>query len=191
MGGVAHAVGTARAIAQDEFNVLPCVILHHIVGRQLQLDPHHIMREFLQRHHAARHFFDGESAGFGDLLGFKHHIRQRFGAAREHIAIGLLFRRERFGLMRSMLNLTRELLAFAAAASAVFAAVGQANALADTGCEDALIRIDHKAAATGFDEDVERHKTIRDKYSSLQAPLCRQTKALSVPCPAASVNNAY
>jgi hypothetical protein len=36
-----------------------------------------------------------------------------------------------------MLYRASDFFAFAAAASAIFAAIGQANALADTGCEDA------------------------------------------------------
>ena len=43
VGRIAHAVAAAGTIAEQKFNVLTCVELHHIGGRQLQMDHHHIV----------------------------------------------------------------------------------------------------------------------------------------------------
>ena len=62
------------------------------------------------------------------------------------------------GLVRSMFDHTTDLLAFAGAASAVFAAIRQANALANAGGQHGLTGVDVKLAQAGQDADVKGGK---------------------------------
>ena len=65
---VRHAVAAARTIAQQKFDVLTSVKLHHIVGGQLQFQHNHIVRFLLQSDHAHRHLLDGQAAFGRDLF---------------------------------------------------------------------------------------------------------------------------
>ena len=152
---VGHGVGAARTIAQDEFDVLACVVAEGVVGGQLQAHLHHVGRFFLQRGHAHRHFLDRKSAFVSDLARLQHHVALRHAAAGQHPASLRLGLAQGLGLVRAVYHLAFELLAFARAAGAVFAAIGQAHARADGGGQQRLARIGRKSAPAGLNGDLE------------------------------------
>ena len=126
-------------------------------SRQLQLHPHHIVGKFLQCLHTHRHFFDREGTSFDHLLGFQHHVRQGRGAAGQHEALGQFVSTQGFGLVVGHRDLASHFFAFARTASAIFAAVGQANALADTGGQNGFICRRGKMATAGLNDNLKRH----------------------------------
>jgi hypothetical protein len=54
-------------------------------------------------------------------------------------------------------QLTADFFAFARPAGTVFATIGQANALAQTGAEQGLVGLGREMAAAGLDRDAETH----------------------------------
>ena len=136
---VGHRVAAARAVAQDEFDVLAGVELQRLAGRQLQAQQHHVVRLLRERQHAHRHLADRKGAGLGDLARFEHHVALGAGAAGQDVAGEFFLGAQRLALVRAERDLARELLAFAGAAGAVLAAIGQADALADAGREDGFV----------------------------------------------------
>ena len=96
---IGHRVSAPCAVAQDEFDVLACVVAERIGRRQLQAHLHHVVRLFLQRGHAHRHLLDGVGAFVGDLPGLQHHIRQRPCAAGQHETGGFFVGAQCLGLM--------------------------------------------------------------------------------------------
>ncbi len=157
VGRVGHGVAAALAVAQQELHILASVVLEGVAGGQLQAHHDHIGRNPLQRVHAHRHFLDGEGAGLGDLARFEHHVVLCHAAAGQHVAGGFFFGAQGFGLVRPVDHVAAEQLAFAGAAGAVLAAVGQADALTDAGGEDGFFGEGFERASTGLDGDGECH----------------------------------
>ncbi|MCY1365231.1 hypothetical protein D9M69_520700 [compost metagenome] len=157
VGRVGHGIAAALAVAQQEFHVLAGVVLEGVAGGQLQAHHYHVGRNPFQRVHAHRHLLDGEGAGFGDLARFEHHVVLCHAAAGQHVASGFFFGAQGFGLVRPVDHVATEQLAFAGAAGAVLAAVGQADALTDAGGEDGFFGEGFERASTGLDGDGECH----------------------------------
>ncbi len=155
---VGHAVAAPRAVFEDELDVLARMKLHHVVGRQLKRDAHHVVRQALQLRHAHRHLADRESAGLGDLARFEHHIAVRHAAAGQHVAGGFFLGRQRLALVRPVHHGTLDLLAFAGAAGAVLAAIGQADALADGRSQHRFAGLGGETAPAGLYGDGEAHR---------------------------------
>jgi hypothetical protein len=154
---VGHAVGAARAVAQDELDVLAGVELDHVVGRQLQRDTHDVVRQPLEPGHAHRHLADRESARIRHLARFKHHIAVRHAAAGQHVAGGFLVSRQGLGLMRSVHHGALDLLALAGTTGAVLAAVRQAYPGTDARGEDGFFGFGGETASAGPHGDGEGH----------------------------------
>lgn len=74
-------------------------------------------------------------------------------AAGQHKTLCFFFGAQCLTLVITVGNRTRDLFAFAGAAGAVFAPIGQANALADSGGQDGFVRFSGKGAPTGLHQD--------------------------------------
>jgi hypothetical protein len=121
-----HRVAAARAVLQEELDVLAGVVLEAVVGRQLQLDDHDVVRGAGQAADAHRQLLDRQRVGGGHLARLEHQVAASGGAAGQHEAGGFLLGAERLGLVPAMDDAAGNLLALAGAAGAVLAAVGQA-----------------------------------------------------------------
>jgi hypothetical protein len=178
---VGHRIAAPGAVAQDEFHVLARMELQRLAGRQLQAHHHHVVRQPREALHAHRHLADRHGAGLGDLARLEHHVARGMGAAGEHEAGELLLGAQGLALVRAQGDLARELAALAGAAGAVFAAVGEADALADAGRQDGFVAVDHEVAPAGFDGDGKARLVRRGsghRYSSggKYLPACWQAR---------------
>ena len=155
--GIGHGIAAAVAVAQQKFHILTRVVLKGVAGRQLQPQHDHVVRHAFERTHAHRHFFDGECTRFGDLARFQYHVAVRHAAAGEHIAGGFFIGAQRFGLVSAVGHTARQQFALARAAGAVFAAIGQTNALANASGQNGFIGLGFKDASAGLNGDGECH----------------------------------
>jgi hypothetical protein len=179
---IGHAVAAPRAVAQDEFNVLPRVVAEGVVGRQLQLEHHHVMRHLFQRDHTRGHLLDGKGAFVGHLARLDQHVGLRHGAARQDEARSLFLRAQRLDLVRAMDDRAFQLPALARPTGAVLATIGQADALADGRRQDGLVRVGGECAPAGLHGDLERHSLgILGPVFADTPRFCPQTKAPSAP----------
>ena len=133
MRGAGHAVAAAAAIGQGEFHELPGAPGRGLVGGQLQPHAHHVRREALQLGHTHGHFARRVEAGERDLIALQHHMAQRAGAACQGVALRGLVGGQGAFQMPAQGHLAVGDLAFARAAGALLAAIGQAHALAQGG----------------------------------------------------------
>ena len=187
---IGHGVAAARTIAQQKVNVLTGPKLEAVIGGQLQLDHHHIVRSLGQAHHAHRHFADGIRPFFNHLARLQHQVRSGCGAAGEHIALFFFGITQGLALVLAHEQLAADFFAFARSAGAVFAAIGQAYALAQTGAEQGLVGFCREMAAAGLDRDAETHVWLSLGLNFLQRlRFCLQTKPRWVPCPPAFAAN--
>ena len=115
------------------------------------------MRLLLEADHTNRHFLDGETAFFGHLAGLEHHIALCFGTACQDQALRLLFSTQGLGLVFAVNHGARNLLALARTTSAVFAAIGQANALANACRQQSFAAVSTESTATWLNGDLEAH----------------------------------
>ena len=125
---VGHREGAALAVGQQELDVLARQKLQALVARQLESEHHDIVRQSTQFLHPAGHGPDRDVLLAGDLMHFEHEIAERLGATSQHhagCAVGVGQRRR---IRRALMNLTGNDLAFAGAAGAIPAAVGQVQA---------------------------------------------------------------
>jgi hypothetical protein len=78
-------------------------------------------------------------------------------AAGQDQALGFFVSAQSFGLVRTMHHRARNLLAFTGTASAIFAAIGEAYALANAGRQQSFAAICTKSTATWLDGNLEAH----------------------------------
>jgi hypothetical protein len=78
-------------------------------------------------------------------------------AAGQDQALGFFVSTQSFGLVLTVNHRARNLLAFAGTTGAIFAAIGQANALTDAGCEQSFAAVCVKSTATWLDGNMEAH----------------------------------
>ena len=143
---VGHAVAAPGTVAQDELHVLAGAVLQVLVGRQLELQHRHVSCRLLKGQHPRRQLEYGELPRPWHAARLHHAIRLRRGAAGEDETRGLLVGRQRLLLVRAVDDAALEKPTLAGAAGAVTAAIGQADALADGGSQDALVTVDGEAA---------------------------------------------
>jgi hypothetical protein len=93
-----------------------------------------------------------------------------FGAASQNKACGFFLSAERFGLMFAMNHGARNLFAFTRTASTVFAAVGQANALANACGQQSFAAIGVKSTATWLYGNLEAHVFVILEGSEILNP---------------------
>ena len=79
------------------------------------------------------------------------------GAASQHQALGFFVFRQSFVLVWAVHHSARNFFAFARTASAVLAAIGQANALADASGQQGFVGVGGEAAATGLHGNLKAH----------------------------------
>ncbi len=151
-----HRIGAAHTTSQQELDVLAGMVAKAVGRWQLQAQLDHIGREALNGLHAHRHFLDRKGAFIGDMARLDHHIAGRHGAARQDHAVGLFLGAQRAFAVGAMHNRAAELLAFAGAAGAILAAIGQAHAAADGRGEDGFRGLGGKCASAGQDRDLKR-----------------------------------
>ena len=74
--------------------------------------------------------------------------------------------------MRAHFHFAADFQAFAAAASAVLAAIGQGDAVADARGQNGLIGLGGELAATGFNGDLIAHGCGEKEIKRMLAPCC-------------------
>ena len=136
---IGHREAAPRAVLEQELDVLAGEELQALVGRQLQVQHHHVVGEPLQLLHAA-----GQRLHL-DVLRVAPMVRASITRspsglrlAEERLALRLLLVGQRLLLVHAVVDLPFEELALAAAAGAVAAAIGQDDLLAQRGGEDGL-----------------------------------------------------
>ena len=157
VGCVGHRITAARAVAQDELDVLAGVVLEPVVGRQLHLQDRDVRRRPVDAGDPTRHLAHRELAGAGDGARFEHDVGLRRGLAGQHPAGGFFVGAECARLVHTVDHPAFDQPAFARAAGAVLAAIGQADALADRGDQDRLVAFDGENAAARLHGDGETH----------------------------------
>ena len=125
---IGYRVAAPRAVAQHDFDILAGAVSKIVIGRQLQLQQHHVVRHFVHGADTGRHLPDRQRAFQRHLARLQHHVAVRYAAAGQHHALRFFQRAQRLALVRSVHHHPFELLAFASAAGAVLASVGQAQA---------------------------------------------------------------
>ena len=135
---VGHRVAAARAVAQDELDVLAGAELKVLVGSELHRQHGHVGRGLEHGDDTGRQLEHRELAGAGHGAGLDGAIGLRPRAAGQDEAGGLVLGRQRLGLVLAVHDLAVDQLALARAAGAVLAAVGQADAAADRGAQQGL-----------------------------------------------------
>ena len=152
---IGHRIAAPRPVTQQKLDILPGVVAKAVVSRELQLEQHHIRRLFLQLVDPGRHFLDREGAFTGDLARLQQHIAVRHATTGQHQAGGFFLRAQCLALVHAVHHVAAELFALAGAAGAVFAAIGQADALAYTGCEHGLTGHGGEDPTAGLYADLE------------------------------------
>ena len=155
-----HRVAAPRAVAQDEFDVLPGAVLQRLVGRQLQAQHRHVGGRALDGHHAARHLEHRVLASTGHHARFDHAIGLRCRAARQDEAGFLFGHRQRLLLVCTVDHAALEQPALARAAGAVLAAVRQADAGADGRGQDRFVARDLEGALGRTHGDLQAHGVV-------------------------------
>jgi nucleoside-diphosphate-sugar epimerase len=157
VGCVGHAVASARTVTQQKFHILTRMEFHEVGGGQLHEDRHHVIRLFLKADHAHRHFLNGEAAFFSHLARLEHQITLRSRATGQDQALRFLLGTQGFGLVLTVHHRARNLFAFARTTRAIFAAIGQANALPNAGGQQCFAVVCAKSTAAGLYGNLEAH----------------------------------
>jgi hypothetical protein len=129
-----------------------------LAGRQLQRDHHDVGRDLGDRAYARRHLLDRIVAAAGHLARFDDQVAVRGGAAKQRQAGRFLVRAQCPLLVRAVFDGAADDLAFARAAGAVFAAVGQTDAGADRRRQDGFIGIAVELVAAGQYGNLKGHE---------------------------------
>ena len=129
------------------------------------------MRLLLEADHSNWHFLDGETAFFGDLAGLEHQIALRGRAAGQDQALRFLFSTQSLSLVFAMDHGARNLFALARTTSAIFATIGQANALSNACCQQSFAAVSTESTATWLNGDLEAHVFVILGGSQILEPL--------------------
>src|SRR5450830_1415790 len=116
--------------------------------------------DLVQLGHAHRHFLDREITDTGHFAGFDDDIRIRLGAAEQREAQALVLCRQRALLMRTVCHAAFDQLAFARAACAVLATIGQADAGTNRGGKDGFAFVTGKLMAAGLNGNLKTHTIL-------------------------------
>ncbi|MNN20480.1 hypothetical protein D3C81_1337610 [compost metagenome] len=165
VGRRGDGVAAALAVTQQEFHVLAGQVLHALGGGQLQADGDDVVRQALQRAHAAGNLLDGDVAGAVHFPALDGDVRGGVGAAEQRAAFGLFLRRQRRGGMVALDEAAFDHTALAGAAGAVLAAVGQADAVAQGRAEDGFIGSHLELVAAGHDGYLISHNQVYEPNS--------------------------
>ncbi len=125
----------------------------------------------LEADHTNRHFLDGETAFFGHLAGLEHQIALRGRAAGQDQALRFFFCTQGLALVFTMHHGARNFLALARTTSAIFAAVGQANALPNACRQQSFAVVSTESTATWLNGDLEAHVFVILGGSEILEPL--------------------
>ena len=129
------------------------------------------MRLLLEADHTNWHFLDGKTAFFGHLTGLEHQIALRGRAAGQDQALRFLFSTQSLSLVFAMDHGARNLFALARTTSAIFAAVGQANALPNACRQQSFAVVSTESTATGLYGNLEAHVFVILEGSEILQPL--------------------
>jgi len=154
---VGERIAAAPAVFQLKIDVLSGEKLQALVGRQLDLHPHHVVGELVELFHPAWQGFHHDVLGGADLPRLDGHVGQWLGAAEQCAALDFFLVLQRRGLVHAIVERAGQHLALARAAGAVAAAVGQGEAFAQCGLEDGFIVLDGECVPAGLDGDLMRH----------------------------------
>ncbi|CAM2158584.1 hypothetical protein PT2222_40385 [Paraburkholderia tropica] len=166
--GARHRVAAARAVLEDEFEVLAGQILEALVGGQLQPEHDDVVGLALDRGDAGgqlAHLHVADARHFADV-DFEVGLRRR-AAEQRHAARALVVRQCR-RRVRALLDFAAADRALARAAGAVLAAVGQADALTQRRVEDGFVGFDLEGPAALLERYVECH--VRESQSVIGNP---------------------
>ena len=136
---VAHREAAARAITQQELEVLAGEELQLFTRRELELQHDHVVGELLQAVHAAGQGLHLDVAGLADHARFERAVGQGRGLAEQRLAVFALGGRQRLFLVLAVVDRAGDDRPLARAAGAVFAAVGNHQAGTDGGRQDGFV----------------------------------------------------
>ena len=147
------------AVLEQDVDVLPGKELQALVGRQLQMQYHHVMGDFFHFLHAAGHGFDRDITRGPHFPALDHHVGERFGGAEQgHSGVFFTFGKRVF-LVIAVIHPAFHDFALATAAGAVAAAVGQGEPFAQAGFQKSFVLVGLILVIAGFDGDLKWHGT--------------------------------
>ena len=142
------------AVLEQDVDVLPGEELQAFVGRQLQMQYHHVVGDFFHFLHAAGHGFDRDVARSAHFLALDHHVGERLGGAEQgHSGVFFVFGKSTL-LVTTVIHPAFQDFALAAAAGAVAAAIGQGESFAQPGFQQGFVLLGLILVVAGFDGDL-------------------------------------
>ena len=158
---VMRCIGEREAAAQAAFgenvDVLPCKKLQSFAGRQPQVNPRHVGCKTFEFLHAARQRAYLNIFDRADFAALNHHIGHGFGLTEQRVTPFLVGVGEGRFLKHAVIDYALQYFAFATAAGAVAAAVGDIKTFAQRGIQNGFVAGNGKNMVAGLNRDLAGH----------------------------------
>jgi len=143
--GVRHRVASTLSIFKQNINVLTCMKLKSLRGRELQSNNGDILCRVVDACHPARQLTNRDHALGRYNAGLKHKIGTRFSLAEQKRALGTLVLGQGLHLVGAEVDLAFNKACLAGATGSIFAAIGKHQLGAQGGFKNGLVVVRVKA----------------------------------------------